>query len=385
MDLIREFDENFYLRMYPDIISNGYIHFLQFGRYENRRMNALVFDEAYYLQENPDVVESMAITGKPISGYLHYITCGFEENRRHKWDKPPVVKYDFNNNNNIKWIITASPYDSCKGGIVALHKLATFLKQVGEDAYLWLLNLSSPTPNFDSPNPFLLPIANEAVDPRNNIVIYPEVVTNNFLSSQYVVRWLLHKPNYFNNAPLEWEENDFIASYSPECKKNYPNAFDLCVLELWESKLKYSKTTERCGTCYTLRKSYDKIKRNELGELELPYSGVEIPYSGYSLDYLLILFSNKEVFYSYDSKTALSLFAAMCGCVSIVIPNDNVSKEEWHEFNPLFKYGIAYGVEDIKWATDTSHMVLPYLLAQKEESIKTVAAFAAKVKQHFGL
>jgi hypothetical protein len=62
----------------------------------------------------------------------------------------------------------------------------------------------------------------------------------------------------------------------------------------------------------------------------------------------------------------LMIIAAICRCISIVVPMPNMSKKELlqtlavseycKEHNVDNLYGIAYGLEDIEWAKSTIHL-----------------------------
>jgi hypothetical protein len=73
------------------------------------------------------------------------------------------------------------------------------------------------------------------------------------------------------------------------------------------------------------------------------------------------------MFVSYDTMTYHSIQAALCGCISIVIPDANISKEEWVQKAPINKYGIAYGLNDIAWAKQTMHLVRDHLESLEQE------------------
>ena len=78
------------------------------------------------------------------------------------------------------------------------------------------------------------------------------------------------------------------------------------------------------------------------------------------------VFNNYKYFISYDSLTFLSVIAALCGCISIVIKVNGLSKQDWLDTTaaadylrvtgePML-YGIAYGADDINNAINTLHM-----------------------------
>jgi len=70
------FDADFYLRSYPDVAKAGvnpYLHFMQYGRFENRKP-VEGFAGAAYLEANPQV----GFSG--VEPYLHYVLVGQQEN-----------------------------------------------------------------------------------------------------------------------------------------------------------------------------------------------------------------------------------------------------------------------------------------------------------------
>jgi len=84
------FDEEAYLRLYPDIaaaiasgnLSSGWIHYLEFGAQEGRRPND--FDAEFYLNAYPEARIAVA-QGRAKSAIDHYFRfgrgCGFLPNR----------------------------------------------------------------------------------------------------------------------------------------------------------------------------------------------------------------------------------------------------------------------------------------------------------------
>ena len=50
------------------------------------------------------------------------------------------------------------------------------------------------------------------------------------------------------------------------------------------------------------------------------------------------------------------------------MPEEGLDKEIWREKNPAFKYGVAYGEDDIQYALDTMDKVRPYLEQLEKET-----------------
>jgi hypothetical protein len=73
------------------------------------------------------------------------------------------------------------------------------------------------------------------------------------------------------------------------------------------------------------------------------------------------------MFISYDPLTFFSIMAALCGCISVVYPRDELTKKDWINTTAASEYakskgldnlyGIAYGLEDVQYAIDTLHLV----------------------------
>lgn len=91
-------------------------------------------------------------------------------------------------------------------------------------------------------------------------------------------------------------------------------------------------------------------------------------------DILMDIFNTHERFISYDSHTYYSIIAAMCGCTSIVIKDDNISSEEYYK-NDFVKYGISYGFEDEDHSKNSKIFVKDYINYLYNKSLNTVYSF----------
>ena len=94
------------------------------------------------------------------------------------------------------------------------------------------------------------------------------------------------------------------------------------------------------------------------------------------------IFNEKKYFISYDTYTYYSIYAAICGCTSIVVPDIGISKEEWH---PKVEetYGISYGLDDLKYAENTKHLMIKYIENQQKENINSVKNFIKLCEDYF--
>ena len=139
----------------------------------------------------------------------------------------------------------------------------------------------------------------------------------------------------------------------------------------------------RKGYCHTFRKSF---YHKTLKYAHPPNASLEITRGHKQIDCINI-FNKKSIFISYDPLTFLSIIAAMCGCISVVIKVDGIPTQldwikttavaQYAEKNKIDKlYGIAYGLDEIDWARNTLPLV-------KEQWIKINAFFKEKTIKPF--
>ena len=75
-------------------------------------------------------------------------------------------------------------------------------------------------------------------------------------------------------------------------------------------------------------------------------------------------------------------FAALCGCKSVVIPLEGVSKEEWAP-EPALCYGVAYGFDDLEEAERTKPLLIDEIEKDERASINSVNYFIEKCYAEF--
>ena len=163
------------------------------------------------------------------------------------------------------------------------------------------------------------------------IVIYPEIIVGNPLNSSFVVRWLLNSPKIIAGDDI-YDKNDLVFKFVPNLKTNNEDKVcgELRAVELYLDifkDLKYPRITKNAHFIH-------KGKNKNL--IYHPTDSVLLQTHENFYDRAK-LFNRIENFLSYDEMTFVSIQAALCGCNSIVVPKENLSKEEWSK-NPFFKY-----------------------------------------------
>jgi len=102
------------------------------------------------------------------------------------------------------------------------------------------------------------------------------------------------------------------------------------------------------------------------------------------LDHIRETWGENEYYFTYGDQSFWPQIAALCGCKVIVMNVlDNpqayypysTTPEQYREENPLKKYGVAFGFEDLQWAIDTQHLVRPHLEEMNRQNEETVDNF----------
>lgn len=207
----------------------------------------------------------------------------------------------------------------------------------------------------------------------NDLVIYGEQLVGNPLNSTRVIRYLLHTPGYhtgrayygFGEYHVHWDLGIKRLAF-PE-QKIHPEFVK--VTYLFNEIYKLPNIDERKGSCYMVRKGVGK---------KFIHPPDAICLDGMSHENVARIFKTTKMFYSYDTYTMYSRYAAMCGCISIVVPDENVSRENWNR-NPNSRFAIAYGVDDVENARIEMSR-LPEVLnledAQIKDRIKNLVSMA---------
>ncbi|MCP5162586.1 MAG: hypothetical protein H6999_02640 [Hahellaceae bacterium] len=293
--------------------------------------------------------------------------------------------------NTPRFIIYAPPYNEDSGGSIVLHKLCHVLNDIGYPAYLYpnqhgtkstrlkqfrSLFRKKPYTTFPAYN---TPVATRSMLNKDAIVIYPETDYGNPLGAHNVVRWLLHKPG-FHTGEVKFGENELIYVFDDYCVEpgyNIDPNNKLFVLSVNPAYHQEGVSTTREGSCYMLRKAKGTPLVHDQTH--------SIPVDGLSHAETAEIFRKTKYFYCYDEFTLYSQFAALCGCISVVIPKAFPTRDAWVEKHPISRFGIAYGTDDIAHAVATQDKVAEYFNNLETESRETVLRFAQNSRSHFNL
>jgi hypothetical protein len=253
------------------------------------------------------------------------------------------------------------PFNLKDGGTTVQYYLASLLDKLGIKVRMY-------TSSFINKNNIFNNFYNDDFDINNTIVIYCEGINGNPLNAPYIVRWMLSELG--KNVPYDyvntWGKNELVYYFNSEPKivNNPSDFFKFLTVIYINPSIKNYNLNERSNYCYTYRKSFYHKNVNIIH----PTDSFEISRAHSQEDYIE-LFNKYKYFVSYDPLTFLTIIAPLCGCISIVHPIENVTKEGWLKTSALYQYfkekgnfdiyGIAYGnsSEELEFAQNTIHLV----------------------------
>lgn len=302
-----------------------------------------------------------------------------------------------------KFLIMAPPYSENDGGGIVLHKLCDELNRLGCDAYLIPMGVNfefdfnhfsksilkiagglsrhfkklTLNPIFKTPVMALADVKKLNLD--DWLVVYPETVFGNPVQARHVVRWFLHHPGFhtgkifFGTNELYFKYHAGIVDYT-----SVGSRLSAAELKIVHYPLNYynvlGASANRQGTAYCIRKGKGKPIVHDVSD--------SILIDGKSHAEIAAIFKRVKQFISYDTYTAYSILAPLCGCDSVIIPDEGVTEDAWLP-DPASRYGLAYGFENVE-ASRLSRLFLAKKIQDDlgSNSIKT-SIFISECERYF--
>jgi hypothetical protein len=240
-----------------------------------------------------------------------------------------------------------------EGGTLVLFYLCKFINDLNHPIFYSKLYLPYEQQKI-YPFSNIYYVSDEHEIDDNTIVIYPEDVRDNPLLCKNVIRWLLQSTI---KLIFSWKDTDLVYIWD-RCQTEFKNKIEkVLVIPYFNPIFKKKNNNERTKTCYLIKKGY--YLHDTLNFFH-PTDSILIN-SWDSLEYKSDIFNQCKYFYCYDPLCMYSIYAVICGCITILYPTKNKTKEEYFKEgylernNKIYNYGIAYGnsEEEIKFATDT--------------------------------
>jgi hypothetical protein len=252
-------------------------------------------------------------------------------------------------------------------------------------------NNSFEIPGFRVNPAYKTPVLPPWMDARRGIALYPESVFANPLGVSRVVHWILYFPGGNGGSAAEhYDPADLIACFSPGfCSGFDPSLFHMTPLRVVDYEFAHflnlrTPAGGRSGAMtFGRKKTFHSAQAGSIpinGTLPVP----ENPLPDGDKRARLKHFARLDRFYSTDPATFRSVEAAMAGATSIVMPVPGVSKSEWlASVGDEFRFGVAYGEDDIPHARQTLPCVLPMLRRKAAQERDQIRRFVRDTASYF--
>lgn len=296
----------------------------------------------------------------------------------------------------LKFIVYSPSYDENVGGAIVLHKLCDTLNELGYSAFLWPFGKRRFTwrgvLKYGAQGAIrfarMLHGGTSFIGPRSRsrfaktsqiddaVVVYPETVVGNPLDAPRYVRWFLHRPNFHTGIERNFE-GELYFYFIEAFQEHFPKAVcggRLTLLEYFRDTYRVENTGERHKVCYLIRKGRCRD--------DLPSLDDRWVVDGLSHKEMARAFNECAICYIYDPYTLYGTYAALCGCIPVIVPLAGVTKEQWLPEEYL-RYGLAYGEDDIPYALATRGLLIARLDRDDEANLETAKMFVEKVREFF--
>jgi hypothetical protein len=270
-----------------------------------------------------------------------------------------------------KIIIYSPSFNIKSGGIIALHKLCDILITLGYNTYLHPME----NPFYINENYKYQVINKEEIDLNNDVILYPEIIWGNPLNGKNIIRYIMNNGHITLGRKETWGEEDFWLYYSELFYDGIKNKNILTVIDSFLDLYKDYNLERTIESCHTYRKNDNPTNKVHNDD------SIEINFNHNPED-LVTIFNNCKRFYSYDNKTYLNTIAALCGCESIIVTEED-NFEKYINNSPSVKYGIAYGFDDLERAKNTLPLLRKHIENLEKEPYNKIPELINKINEYF--
>lgn len=253
------------------------------------------------------------------------------------------------------------------GGVLVLHKIAYELANRG-----FKVNIFTD-PQYPHENIIVRKNCSEDrldfdYNPEKTVII-PSYNWKNSSNIKNVARWALYHIDQNENV----DEQDEIFNFGTFDTKTKKITGKLTTFDYQQEIFVNKGKLRKKGYCHILLKN-NPPQPQEIISYFNSFSLDDYKTKG-CFEYLAEKFNEFEYFLTFDDKTFLTTAAAMCGCKSIILNNNNISPQEFKKENPIQALGVAYGMEDLNWSEKTLQFVPEHIKFLQEQDNKTIDNF----------
>jgi len=301
----------------------------------------------------------------------------------------------------VYFVVTAPSYSETCGGCVSLHRLCDRLNVIyahmRETPLCYVVPMLPESDPLPKMNPgYKTPMLPPWMDASAGIAVYPEVLEGNPLNATRVIRWILYSPGInkagTNSGPLasQFNPHDLIACFSAGfCADFDPSTFYKLPLRILDYEFGHYinlPASEQGGSSLLTFRAKKTFKSSRLGEVQVApaFPVPENPLRDGGKRSRLEQYVRTKRFYTTDPATLRCMEAAMAGTVSVVVPVPGVSKQEWlASAGDEYKYGVAYGEDDLPYALASLPCALPFMIRKAAEERGVLGTFVRQALAFF--
>ena len=269
---------------------------------------------------------------------------------------------------------------------MVLHKLAELISQLGYETYL----LNGEKSKAGRAKCIEMQEAIEIAKDSQTLVVYPEIVSGNPLNADKVARWVLYFPG-IKGGDKVYNNNEYVFTFSREFVVNTIYS-SVQVIEIIDTMVDdfFDMGLDRNKDAILIKKGRENYEERETQYLT---PSIEHLYDLISADEVIrkcqnisdfnLELNRLRYFISFDHHTYHNVFAALAGCISIVIPSKEKSEDDFFLDNPRRRNYISYGFQD-SYQSQTDPRVLRAELNMIDSSnILNAEKLVKSLQSHF--
>jgi hypothetical protein len=204
------------------------------------------------------------------------------------------------------------------------------------------------------------------------VTVYTQITWGNPLHTTHNARWILH--HYDEEQWSTYKPADYICNFGTFKIPENVNQSRLTVFDYKLELYQNQNNPNRKGFGHIIHKNTPEWGLEFLKQ----FGSTEITHYNGQMDinYLVDEFNKYEYVLTFDDKSYYTTAAALCGAKSIILnPNNDITPAEYRLQNPIQMCGVAYGMNDIKWADQTIGLVRDNILELEKKDKQTISDF----------
>jgi hypothetical protein len=298
----------------------------------------------------------------------------------------------------MRFYVYAPSYDENSGGCIVLHRLCHLINEFTEhEAFIiprkmervditstrkiissFIKATRLKYKKFHINERWNTPVSLNVENPEADIVVYSEIVFGNPLQAKNIVRWYLHHPGHLRDDVFYSKGELCFRFHSGINKYKHVGATlseSLLNVLYYPTDIYFDSNEKRDIVTYMVRKGKSKPQIHDEDA---------VCVDGLNHEETAKLFRRSKQFICYDDYTAYSTFAALCGAVSIVVPEKGVELATWQPLENE-RYGVAYGddSQQLAWAKSSLVQLKGKVEAEEFKSRKAAHDFVKECHDFF--